>query len=328
MKAAGTYSCVGAQAWLGSRRVFFTAAVLLIATTACQAREGTHTEPSNQTLRVDGVERNYLLYAPPNAGSSTDLRPLVFVLHGGGGSAQQIASHVGDRFMALADRDSFYLVFPNAIGKMWDFGAGKVSESLPHRADDRAFFSALLGELTTQLPIDRRRIFATGISRGGQASYFMACSFPRRIRAIAPVAMPLPRIMEDSCGQSPPVGVAIVNGTEDPLVPYNGGPIVVFGVSRDEVLSTDATVLLWRKRNGCGDQAAIVERIDPVDDGMHVEMTAWRECRGAPLTLYRVVGGGHTWPSTKKNLPESLVGKINRDIDATAEIWAFFSQFK
>ncbi|MGH8596416.1 MAG: alpha/beta hydrolase family esterase, partial [Gammaproteobacteria bacterium] len=158
---------------------------MLFATAACHARESTIAEPSNQTLRVNGLERDYLLYTPHNAGSSSDLRPLVFVLHGGGGTARQIASHVGDHFMALADREGFYLVFPDAIGKWWDFGMGKVAESRPRWADDHAFFESLIDTLATQLPIDRRRIFATGISRGGQASYFMACALPGRIRAIA-----------------------------------------------------------------------------------------------------------------------------------------------
>lgn len=310
-------------------QAILVAAVWLLSACAGHAQPSPPAGLQRQTINVNGVERNYLLYAPQNAGSEDDRRPLVILLHGGGGSAGQIASHVGGGFAARAEREGFYLIVPDAMDRMWDFGAaGLVSQTLPGRADDRAFFEALLDTLPAQLPIDQRRIFATGISRGGQASYFIACSFPGRIRAIAPIAMPLPLFLGDICAHSLPVGVAIINGTRDPLVPYNGGWITIGRSRRDQVLSTNDTIALWRRRNACDGRPPEIERIDRVDDGMHVEKSTWSGCGDAPVVLYRVVGGGHTWPTSDANLPERLVGKINRDIDATREIWAFFSQFR
>ncbi len=281
---------------------------------------------ARQGLSVGGVARSYLLYEPQHEGNGE--RPLVILLHGGGGSARQIADHVGAGFAALADQHGFYIVVPDAVDGSWDFGEGLVSEARARRVDDRAFFGALLDALPSQLPIDRRRVFATGISRGGQASYFMACSFPGRIRAIAPVAMPLPLIMRDACSQGPPVGLAIFNGVADPIVPYDGGWITIGRHRRDEVLSTEDTVALWRNRNACGTTPASFEQIDLANDGMRVEKTSWGACAETPVLLYRIVGGGHTWPGSERNLPEWLVGRINHDISATNEIWAFFSQFE
>ena len=231
------------------------------------------------------------------------------------------------RFHELADRDGFYVVYPDAVGGMWDFGAGEVSESLPRHVDDRAFFALLIDHLLADLPIDPGRIFATGISRGGQASYFLACQFPDRIRAIAPVSMPLPEFMRDDCRAGPPVGVAILNGTADPLVPFNGGQIRVFGAERGAVLSTAETIHLWLARNGCLAQPGDQSRIDTADDGMAVVRTRWLHCTGAPVELFRIDGGGHTWPSGRQYLPVSIVGSVNRDIDAAAVIWTFFQQF-
>lgn len=282
----------------------------------------------SKRLIVKGVEREYLLYEPGRRSGTGDLRPLVIVLHGGGGTARYAATETGKTFKALADVEGFYLAFPNAINKMWDFGVGETSERLSQRADDGAFFAILLDTLIAQYPIDPRRIFATGISRGGQASYFMACTLAVRIRAIASVAMPLPRFMEPMCANTGPLGVAVINGTRDPLVPYDGGQIQVGGQKRGEVLSTDGTIDYWRVRNRCGDQQSGFERIDRVDDGMHVEKSTWSDCRGAPVVLYRIVGGGHTWPSGTQYLPAWYVGKVARDIDGAAEIWGFFRQFK
>ncbi len=169
--------------------------------------------------------------------------------------------------------------------------------------------------------------FATGISRGGQAAYFLACNLPGRIRAIAPFTMPLPDFLAEGCRAGPPVGLALFNGTGDPLVPYEGGSIRVFGKARGEVLSTAATLALWRSRNGCADTPSSHELIDPVQDSMRVEKTTWANCTGAPVALYRIENGGHTWPSGTRYLGKRLVGPVNRDIDGAAEAWRFFQQF-
>ena len=203
-----------------------------------------------------------------------------------------------------------------------------ISESLDVRIDDRAYFGAVLDELTNAHPIDPRRIFATGISRGGQASYFVACTFPDRIRAIAAVAMPMPTFMLDLCQNENHVGVAILNGTEDPLVPYDGGHITVGRRERGEVMSTDDTAAYWRSRNGCTEKPTSNSLIDPAKDRMQVHRTSWEECAHDPVVLYRIERGGHTWPSGSQYLPRFLVGRVNRDIDGANEIWSFFSRFK
>ncbi|MFK7926569.1 MAG: PHB depolymerase family esterase, partial [Myxococcota bacterium] len=203
-----------------------------------------------------------------------------------------------------------------------------VSEELEERVDDRSYFGAVLDDVASRVAVDERRVFVTGISRGGQASYFMACSFPDRIRAIAAVAMPLPLYMKDDCETGKPVGVTIMNGTEDPLVPYDGGTIEIGESSRDEVLSTSDSIALWADRNGCDLDEKTTSEIDPADDEIRVEKTEWRSCSGAPIVLYSLVGGGHTWPSGLQYLPEFIVGKVGRDIDGSVEAWRFFSEFE
>jgi polyhydroxybutyrate depolymerase len=162
---------------------------------------------------------------------------------------------------------------------------------------------------------------------GGQASYFVACAHSDRIRAIAPVAMPMPTYLLDECADVPGTGIAILNGTDDPLVPYDGGRIKVGKRERDEVMSTDATVDFWRARNVCSTDA-IVETINTRRDRMQVQKTRWEQCEQASVVLYRIEGGGHTWPSGRQYLPRFAVGRVNRDIDGAEEAWSFFSQFQ
>jgi len=277
------------------------------------------------TITVDERERFYLLYKPERVVG--DVAPLILVFHGGGGTAKGISREVGRSLHKIADRDEFFVAYPDAVNKTWDFGAGEISESLDERIDDRAYFAALIDELTNTLPVDTDRIFATGISRGGQASYFVACVFPERIRAIAPVAMPMPKFMLDLCPYAPGTGVAIFNGTDDPLVPYDGGQIKVGRRERGEVLSTDDTVAFWLERNHCESTPTNEAAIDPTGRSMRVYRSAWEKCEYDPVLLYRIEGGGHTWPSGTQYLPRFVIGRVNRDIDAAVEIWSFFSRF-
>ncbi len=281
----------------------------------------------NHWFKQGEYRRRYKLYSPRDANQLEGHRPLVLVIHGGGSTDRGMLKGTKQRWNQLADRHGFYVAYPNAIDKLWDFGEGDTSNALRRRVDDLAYFGMVIDHASTRARIDAKRVFATGISRGGQASYFLACNMPDRVRAVMPVAMGLPEFMVDECVAGPPVGIAIVNGTADPQVPYHGGWITVFRDQRDRVLSTDQTIALWRKRNGCQNAPTTVSSADVPGDKTSVSIQSWSACRGAPVKLYRVDNGGHTWPSGLQYLGEKLVGPVSHDIDAADEGWRFFSQF-
>lgn len=283
---------------------------------------------STVNLDVGNRSRDYLFYLPQVLQGDPSEKALVVVLHGGGGTARQMLRETGEQFFRLAERDGFYVLFPNSLNKVWDFGAGRISNELDERVDDRSYFDAVLNDASDRYPIDRNRVFATGISRGGQASYFIACEFPGRIRAIAPVAMPLPAYMADACRNGPPFGIAIMNGTDDPLVPYDGGAITIGRRERDDVLGTAETVRLFGRRNGCSLSSTSESALDSAHDRTRVELAEWRDCTGAPILLYRIVGGGHTWPSGSQYLPKFVIGRVSKDIDGAEIAWSFFSEFR
>jgi len=249
------------------------------------------------------------------------------VIHGGASTDRGMIKLDKKRWNELADQHGFYVAYPNAIDKLWDFGEGLTSNDLDRRVDDLAYFHRVLDDVSSRKNVDQDRIFATGISRGGQSSYYLACNMPERIRAIMPVAMSLPEFMENDCFSGPPVGVAVMNGTADPQVPYDGGWITVFRKKRDIVLSTENTLALWRQRNGCSDEPDSTSHIDEPGDNTSVSISDWTSCAGAPVRLYRVNNGGHTWPSGVQYLRPRIVGETSRDIGAAEEGWAFFSQF-
>jgi polyhydroxybutyrate depolymerase len=226
----------------------------------------------------------------------------------------------------LADRHGFYVVYPEGIDKIWNFGEGPVSSRLDQSVDDLTYFRRVIAMTSKRVSIDKNRIFATGLSRGAQASFFLACNLPKQIRAVMPIATNLPDYMVNECRSGPAVGMALVTGTADPQVPFNGGTITVLGQRRDQVLSSEDTMKLWQRRNGCRGNPRTKAIDQNKRDAVSVSVRQW-SCSGAPVRHYTVHGGGHTWPSGRQFLPVSLVGPVSKDINAAVEGWAFFSQF-
>lgn len=282
------------------------------------------------TLRHDGLKRDYILYQPTNRTAHAGKRPLLLVLHGGGGTHNNMLRLTNERFNQLAERDGFFVVYPQGFKKSWNDGRpDKISEAHRKGIDDVGFLQALIAHLISRYPIDDRRIFVTGISNGGLMSYQLACSLPAQIRAIAPVTAQIPAAIAPTCDDVSDVSLAVFNGTEDPLVPYNGGQITVFRRQRGAVLATDETIKIWRQKNRCSAQAKITEFPDLVDDGTRVTKIEYAQCEPkSKVALYRIDGGGHTWPGGRQYLPVRWVGRTSRDINACDEIWTFFKSLK
>ncbi len=155
-------------------------------------------------------------------------------------------------------------------------------------------------------------------------SFRLACSLSDRIRAIAPVTASIPPAILPLCGSESPVSLAVLNGTDDPLVPYYGGQIRVFRQQRGEVLSTDETIRIWLTKNRCTPEHKVTALPDLTKDGTRVTKTEYNQCgTGSKVVLYRIEGGGHTWPGGRQYLPVRLIGRTSRDINACDEIWSF-----
>jgi len=293
--------------------------VTLLASSSTSAADG---DVKTHLFKQGDIWRRYKLYVPETLPEGP--RPLVLVIHGGGSTDRGMMKLTKKRWHDLADRDGFYVAYPNAVDKSWDFGEGNVSTG---EVDDLTYFKRVLNHASIRYPIDQKRIFATGISRGGMASYYLACNLTHRIRAVAPVAMNLPAYMENECASGAPVPIAIMMGNADPQVPYEGGQIVVLGQKRDFVLSAMRTKAVWRARNGCKSAPTRQEVIDNPDDKTAVKLTEWKDCEGGPVSFYEIKNGGHTWPSGNQYLPPKIVGHVSKDIDGSDTAWAFFSKF-
>lgn len=254
--------------------------------------------------------------------------PLVFVLHGGGSRADIMPPFTG--FNAIADREDFIAVYPQGIENHWNDGREpKVYRTHIDDTDDVGFISTIIDLLKLELNIDMERIYATGISNGGMMSHRLGCELSDRIAAIAPVASGIPVNTADKWDPDSPLPVLIINGTDDPLVPWDGGEIIIDGVRLGNVLSAEDTTCFWAEKNHCTGMPEMTRLSERNTlDGTSVWKKVYRDRTGeVRVVLYGIQGGGHTWPGGMQYASEELIGITSREFDASEIIWQFFEKY-
>jgi polyhydroxybutyrate depolymerase len=303
-------------------------ALLPLCVTGCAQSRMTPPDLPLHTLQFDGMERSYYLHLPAT-GKSTARPPLVLVLHGGGkGDGRAPARYLG--FTALADRHGFIVVYPNGIDARWNDGRGFThSGKSDTRIDDVGFISKLIDHLVHTYAADASRVYVTGISNGGMMTLRLGCEISPKLAAIAPIAANIPKNILPGCHPAMPLPVLVMNGTGDPLVPWNGGYVHFFNRTMGEVVSTAQTVSFWVQHNHCRTTPAVSQLPDR-DSADHSTVTvSTYNCpsKESDVVLYAINGGGHTLPGS--NVPDRphLLGHRNNDLDGAAVIWEFFRSY-
>ncbi len=283
----------------------------------------------------EGMKREYWVH-DPRAGkydAPQKPRPLLIVLHGGGGKADRFDVMTGaeNSFDALADREDLLIAYPQGYDKQWNDGREiKNVKAQKLDLDDVGFISGMIEELMRSSDVDPRRIYATGPSNGGHMANRLACDLSDKIAAVGIVIANMPVKYENKCHPAHPVSVLIMNGTEDPFIPFDGGTVKVLGQERGEDLSTAQTFSFWLRHAGFkGDGRDIKAEMLPDDDPAdrtRVMQQDYKSPGGPEVVLYTVQGGGHTWPGGRQYLFKMLVGRVSHDINATSVIWDFFKE--
>jgi polyhydroxybutyrate depolymerase len=262
---------------------------------------------NNGSLVSSGQKRKYLLYVPRSY-DPTKPTPLVISMHGAGGwPVQQMELSEWNR---LAESQRFIVVYPSgaegAGPRVWHVGGGR----------DARFISELIDKLEAAFNIDPTRIYANGLSNGGDMAFVLSCTLSDRIAAVGMVAAA--HLLPWSwCTDHRPVPMIAFHGTADPMTPYNGGRT---WVAPESFPSIPAWTANWAKRNRCGPNPA--ESAVATD----VTRTEYTKCADdADVVLYTIHRGGHQWFGGQP-LPEWFVGPTTRSIDATSQMWAFFRE--
>jgi polyhydroxybutyrate depolymerase len=96
--------------------------------------------------------------------------------------------------------------------------------------------------------------------------------------------------------------------------------------SQGEVLPVERSVAFWVERDGCSPTAQETQEPDTAPkDGTRVLKKTYTGGRdGSEVVLYKIEGGGHTWPGGNGGQLRLMLGKVSHDINATKIIWQFF----
>jgi polyhydroxybutyrate depolymerase len=293
----------------------------------CKKTQVTPSGEAKITMTSGGKERWYLRHIPPVLGQPL---PVVLDLHGysEGATVHEMMSNLG----AFGDTNGFVTITPQGQGKVarWDT---KLDSA------DMQFIGDLLDQVERDLCVDQHRIYVTGLSNGAFMTSAIACKYADRIAAAAPVAG-IRNIK--GCKPSRPVPVIAFHGTGDTFVAYDGG----LGSSVADLPAPDGSgktlgeegldsgqpkgptipeiTADWAQRNGCRTKPTETTVTTVTTD---VDLITFSCPKGAEAELYRVNGGGHSWPgSAFSQQVGSVVGPTTMTVSANELMWKFFQE--
>ncbi len=314
---------------------------LLMLVMAAGAKPARAQEPEDgleaRTVQVGALERHYLEHKPDTVAPGA---PVVILLHGGGGSMTKLFERrrrPTRQWLELSRREGFLLLAPNGTSNQTGAPTGDRqawNDLRPDKrrdaaeVDDVAFIAALIDEAARRHGIDRTRIYVTGASNGGMMTYRLLIERPDLFAAGVAFIATLP---ESTVPEPPrPTPIMIVNGTKDPLVLYEGGPVAR---NRGQMRSSDATVAYWvaANRAGPGESVSLPDR--NAEDGCRLIETRYPATEGGAEVLFiKMEGGGHVMPSTQMTrlgpLASRILGPPCAEADGAELAWAFMRRHR
>jgi polyhydroxybutyrate depolymerase len=220
-----------------------------------------------RTVRVGDRDRKFELHIPRDHRPDRPL-PLIFYFHG----KHRTANTGRDRGVAdllVGAGDKAILAAPIGLTHVDDhFGP---VESWDPRCDgpDVPFFDAMLADIETNLCINPRKVFATGLSAGADMTDGVACCRGDRLRAIAPASGGDMRDNQRCPTRRMPAFRLTHGGNE----PYH--PVLL-----------QASVRFFREAHGCTEATAAVHPPPCLE---------YQGC-AQPVVLCRYPDMGHTFP--------------------------------
>jgi polyhydroxybutyrate depolymerase len=242
---------------------------------------------------------------------------------------------------ATADRHGFVVVYPQGVPpapgqqSLRTWNAGKCCGPAKRtNADDVGFTFAVLDDLARRTPVDKRRVYATGISNGGMMAYRLAADASKRVAAVASVAG---QVEVTKFAPTRPVPVMEFHSVDDPRALYNGGLGLPFpGTNiQNQFDPVQEGIDRWVAYDGCRrtpkTAPAVQGQPGSGDEGETATRITYAPCnQGAEVVLWKLTGSGHVWPGTPIDVngtPRGAVlGESTKIVDANELMWEFFAK--
>lgn len=261
-----------------------------------------------ETILHNGISRDYIVYVPENLPVNA---PLVVVAHGYTSSAQTMMSYSG--MNAVADTEKFLVVYPqgtkdqrnnNFFNVGYDFHASS-------KVDDLGFIKALVTKLIEEYKLNSNHVFATGMSNGGDLSFYLACFASDMFQAVAPIAGSMMQTTVEACSPKRPLPIFEVHGDADDVTLFKGDMANKdqWGPYPDIPFVMD----FWVDMNAL--ELSEITNLPGVPEGENSVsfQRYWSENSDREVWFYVIDEGGHDWP-------------VN-EINTSQEIWKFFKKY-
>jgi polyhydroxybutyrate depolymerase len=295
-------------AWMS---LLFAARLLCVTAVAADSESASAPPPVWKSgphhLTFDGRDRTFILDVPSELKPGA---PLVMVFHGFTSSAKDVRDLTG--FAKVSEQHGFVAVYPEGTrdskGKSF-FNVGYEFHR-DQSVDDVQFVRSLAARLTRDLQLDRRAVFATGFSNGGDMSFLLGAQRESFVAAIAPVGGTMMQSWAKGFRPAARISVLAVNTRDDKTTLWDGDM-----KNRDgwgAYLSTEAVMDLWVK-------GLALERSERKNPSKTIQLRHWStEADPTEARLYALELGGHNWPRT-----------LGGEAETTAEaIWRFFARHR
>jgi polyhydroxybutyrate depolymerase len=231
-------------------------------------------------MHYEGVARTYQLSLPKSYDGRTT-NPVILNLHGL--TSNIVEQDIVSNLPTLGGARGYIIVTPQGLNRRLG-GAGSLlttqwnlSPDATGSQSDVNFLLALLDRVHRDACTDTHREYVAGVSDGAAMVMSMRCAAGNRFAAVAAVA----GVTLGNCSKKVATPLIAFHGDADPLVSYQGHG----GAS-----SVEGTMARLAAVGGCPTSPAVTA---PFADARHL---VW-PCTGQmALELWRIIGGGHTWP--------------------------------
>ena len=228
-------------------------------------------------------------------------KPLLVVLHGRSGTADEILQRSG---LADAAGDTASVLAVQALPIL----SGSTGWDLASPEEMDRLWTTVDGALS-ETGADPDRVVLIGYSLGGMMVVRAVCDAPDRVAGMALVAGAMETSLVDECAQGTTPAL-FFHGRADTRAPWDG---------TRSTLSVDEMVGFWVAANRCDPTAQTAGVPDTADwDGSIATIHTWSDCEGGEVILFDLADSGHAWPGSPQ-VQEGRTG-TNMDVDASAEI--------
>jgi|GEM_PF-207263 Poly(3-hydroxybutyrate) depolymerase len=275
------------------KRLSFLAALLLSILAASPAFA--------DTFRHKGVEHSYYYY---ESEAMLSQRPLILLLHGYGGSADNYCPK-----MVQTALDAGYAVCVPQ-GEKDPKGRPSWNVGYPSQEgwemDDVDYLCTLATHIADSHGLNKDNIFVVGMSNGGEMCYLLAHERPDFFAAFAPIAGLTMQWMKDSLTIKKPVSLMEVHGTADMTSMWEGDPENTGGWGA--YIPVYEAVKRWADAAVCRG-----EQIKTMKDSVVLHEFV-RPNYDVEVLLYEVKGGNHSWSMDRMDTPGEVITFFNRHL--------------